>query len=357
MNLRESLLKLLSGSKGIDPSELTQRQQGNIELLEQRIMFSASQCGAALGDGAMDSGDFENLCCDNGIEELFGKFEQGVNEVEIENFVNELLGESSETAADLNFSGTSGEDQFKGLAGNDNIDGNAGQDRVYSGDGDDVARGGAGDDFVAGNQGRDYVSGGQGNDEVRGNEGNDIVQGNEGNDVLYGNGGSDILQGGDGNDRLVGGAGDDILVGGRGHDTAYFNNSFDGFSFELLANGDLQVVGSSGSDIVSNVEFLEFTDGTVSVSEIVAAQRGEGPAPTVEATQVSTPVPTAEIEASGPVVEGNARSAVQAAPVPEGLSVTANRLATRATTLCPATREATESLAGQATMLSTATKG
>lgn len=103
--------------------------------------------------------------------------------------------------------------------------------------------------------------------------------------------------------------------------------------------------------------FLEFTDGTVSVSEIVAAQRGEGPAPTVEATQVSTPVPTAEIEASGPVVEGNARSAVQAAPVPEGLSVTANRLATRATTLCPATREATESLAGQATMLSTATKG
>jgi len=52
MNLRKSLLDLLSRTKGVDTSNLTQSQQYNIELLEQRIMYSATQAGAALGGDA-----------------------------------------------------------------------------------------------------------------------------------------------------------------------------------------------------------------------------------------------------------------------------------------------------------------
>ena len=92
MNLRKSLLDLLSSTKGVDTSNLTKNQQYNIELLEQRIMYSATQAGAALGgEAGMDMEHFENLCADSGIQELFGNFDQDVDQGQIENFVNDLF--------------------------------------------------------------------------------------------------------------------------------------------------------------------------------------------------------------------------------------------------------------------------
>jgi len=179
MNFRNALLKLLSSAKGVDTSNLTEKQQYSVELLEKRIMFSATQAGAALGDGGIDFDQVENLASDGGIQELFGNLDQNIDQGEIENFVSNLI-----------------------------------------------------DEYEVGSDGNDRVSGGAGNDQVRGAAGNDVLAGNAGNDALYGNDGRDTIEGGDGNDRLVGGAGDDILDGGRGHDTAYFNNSFDGYSFE-----------------------------------------------------------------------------------------------------------------------------
>ena len=324
MNLRKKILDLLARTKGVDTSNLTEKQQYNIELLEQRIMYSATQAGAALGDAGLDVDNFENLAADSGVQDLFGNADQAADQGEVENFVNDLFSTDDSLAAgstefssqDVFFgestpgqdihgtsgddvvkggagndhvTGGSGNDQVKGLDGNDYLNGNAGNDQVYGGAGDDVARGGTGDDFVTGNDGNDHVSGGEGNDQVRGNAGNDTVQGNDGNDLLFGNAGNDTIEGGDGNDRLVGGAGDDILDGGRGHDSAFFNNSFDQFSFELV-DGNLQVTGASGTDtVLQNVEKLEFTDRTVEVSELVAEARAAQAAQTAPAPVVDAP--------------------------------------------------------------------
>ena len=110
MNLRKSLIDLLSSSKGVDPSNLTQSQRNNIELLEQRIMYSATQLGAALGgEAGIDYDQFENLCCDSGIQELFGKFDSNVDQGEIENFVDDLFveeaGSAESFAQDVYFGG------------------------------------------------------------------------------------------------------------------------------------------------------------------------------------------------------------------------------------------------------------
>ena len=150
MNLRKSLLNFLSAKKGVDTSNLTEKQQYNIELLEQRIMYSATQAGAALGgDAGLDLENIENLAADNGVAELFGNLDQDVAQSDIENFVNDLFStdesiEATATSADfstqdvyfgesnggLDIHGTTGEDVLKGQAGNDHVTGGSGSDQV-----------------------------------------------------------------------------------------------------------------------------------------------------------------------------------------------------------------------------------
>ena len=127
MNLRDSLLRLLSSAEGVDKSNLTKQQQFNIELLEQRIMYSATQAGAALGgDGGIDIDQLESLSNDSSVEGLFGNFDQDIDQAEIENFVNGLI------------------DNY--------VVGDEGNDRVSGGAGNDQVRGAAGIDFLVGNQ-------------------------------------------------------------------------------------------------------------------------------------------------------------------------------------------------------------
>ncbi|HEU4852562.1 MAG TPA: DUF4214 domain-containing protein [Telluria sp.] len=99
-------------------------------------------------------------------------------------------------------------------------------------------------------------------DVLEGTRFNDTLIGIGGNDALSGDSGPDRLDGGTGNDRLTGGAGDDQLVGGAGTDIAFFGGPRSAFS--VIGNVDSATVrglsGSAGTDTLSGVERLVFTD-------------------------------------------------------------------------------------------------
>ena len=82
-------------------------------------------------------------------------------------------------------------------------------------------------------------------------------------DNITGDGAADILNGGGGNDSIDGGGGTDLAVY-SGPIAAYT------ISFNTPSAGQIQVTdsvsGRDGTDTLSNIEALEFTDGTVLVS-------------------------------------------------------------------------------------------
>jgi len=305
MNLKRILSKLVATANQKAPTELTKSENYNIELLEQRIMYSATQLGGALGADGIDVDQFTNLCVDHtGIQEIFNQFDNDIDSGQMDQLIGDLLdqdgiGREVETAI---FSGNSSDYEINQISqsrfevsGPDGVEIINRVDRFQFADGkfevlagdtgnldtaassDDVGSapervdvqgiietGGLGDDVVTESAGNDFV--------VDGFD-NNLLAGDSGNDSLLGTDGNDILQGGDGNDRLVGGDSGDIFDGGRGHDTAVFNSSFDSFTFELV-NGALEVTGATGTDtVMQNVEMLEFTDRTVQVSDLVSEVR------------------------------------------------------------------------------------
>ena len=139
---------------------------------------------------------------------------------------------------------------------------------IFNGNnGNDTINGSNGDDSIFGNGGADMLRGRGGNDSIFGGQGNDTLDGGAGNDALYGEAGNDNLQGDDGNDTLTGGAGNDVINGGSGTDTAVFSSSIFDYSFNhsgaywfVAHNGG---AGADGTDQLSNVERLQFTDVTI----------------------------------------------------------------------------------------------
>jgi Ca2+-binding RTX toxin-like protein len=117
-----------------------------------------------------------------------------------------------------------------------------------------------------------------------GGEGDDIVKSGRFNDVLVGNGGNDQLSGGDGEDRLVGGDGDDILSGGAGNDRlegaagsdrAIYGGNVSNYTFVALSSTAVSVTdtrtGGDDTDLVTDVEYFTFSDGTFSYAELFSA--------------------------------------------------------------------------------------
>ena len=123
-----------------------------------------------------------------------------------------------------------------------------------------------------GTLGSDSLSGTAGDDTLNGGWGNDTLSGLGGNDSLHGGLGADVLNGGIDNDTLVGAAGNDSLNGGAGTDTAVFSGRSTDYSISIgnLATTiqDLKpfVDGNDGTDSVTGVEFLQFSDGTIRLS-------------------------------------------------------------------------------------------
>ena len=106
---------------------------------------------------------------------------------------------------------------------------------------------------------------------ITGNEGADRIAGHDAGGVLDGAGGDDTLSGGAAADTLTGGLGDDVLIGGGGADVAVFSGSWadytiaesDGF-FKVTDN---RVDSPDGSDTLSGIEVLRFSDGDRSIAD------------------------------------------------------------------------------------------
>ena len=109
-----------------------------------------------------------------------------------------------------------------------------------------------------------------------------VVNGGIGNDVLAGTVGNDTINGADGNDTITGGVGNDNLNGGNGIDTAVFSGKL--ADYTLTRTGTAYQVrdnrGTDGTDFLTNVESLKFSDYNVNLS--VQAKAAAAPAADVQ---------------------------------------------------------------------------
>lgn len=185
--------------------------------------------------------------------------------------------------------GGAGADMLVGQGGNDSLDGGPGLDTLQGGLGDDfywdpdlgdtlVEFAGEGEDTVwvlainytlpanlenlhFSNPG--VVHGGYGNDQDNSIEGGDL------GDLLAGGAGDDTLTGLWGDDILRGDSGDDLLIGFDGTDTAVLSGLAGGYAFAHNDLGGVTITdtnpadGDDGVDILIEVEFARFGDGTV----------------------------------------------------------------------------------------------
>jgi Ca2+-binding RTX toxin-like protein len=171
---------------------------------------------------------------------------------------------------DDNFlSGLGGDDTLSGLGGADFLSGGEGNDTLFGGDGDDTLKG----DTFGGAPGDNVLYGGAGDDELEGSIGNDLLDGGAGDDRLTVRGGDNTLIGGAGNDNLSGGS--------SGIDTAVFNVSSDAFNLTVylpdFGQGLAQISSAEGNDRLYGIEFIQFTDVTLSFADLAAyADGGSG---------------------------------------------------------------------------------
>jgi VCBS repeat-containing protein len=207
-------------------------------------------------------------------------------------------------AGDDTLYGGGGDDTIGSHGGNDLLYGDAGNDTLSGGIDNDTLEGGSGDDVLYGDESTD---GGDGIDtamydtavggvtvdlrygtvgygtatSTAGGDaagiGTDIlydienIVGGGYNDMITGNDVANKLEGGKGNDTLTGGKGNDILDGGSGMngggidmDTAVFSGNYAAYSISYNAvNNTYTLGGVDGTDIVTNVEKFQFTDGSL----------------------------------------------------------------------------------------------
>lgn len=183
--------------------------------------------------------------------------------------------------------GTGGDDVILGGGGDDIITPDSGADAIHGGDGVDtvvlpfsfaeyrVAQFGGVTTLIFGSwvvtlsgverlqfESRTILLAPNGGDRITGTGDPDFLIGLGMNDELVGGAGTDRLEGRDGDDVLDGGAGDDTIIGGAGWDVLLLQGSTDDYRL-LRAGEDIIVKGPDGSDRLTGVEVLRFSDGSV----------------------------------------------------------------------------------------------
>ena len=100
----------------------------------------------------------------------------------------------------------------------------------------------------------------------------DYLYGNEVGNKIEGGAGNDSIEGWDGPDTIIGGAGNDSIEGGDGNDTlvvsGLFSNYIVRFDSATLSYSIEGVSGTDGKDTFKAVEFLKFSDKTLSLRSI-----------------------------------------------------------------------------------------
>jgi Ca2+-binding RTX toxin-like protein len=101
-----------------------------------------------------------------------------------------------------------------------------------------------------------------------GNGLDNVITGSQANNQLWGLAGNDTITGGPGNDTVDGGTGNDVYVlsGSRG------DYSFESIDAAKTRITDKRSVGD-GIDVISDVEYVRFSDGTMLLSELLATRR------------------------------------------------------------------------------------
>ncbi|WP_108659757.1 calcium-binding protein [Acuticoccus kandeliae] len=90
---------------------------------------------------------------------------------------------------------------------------------------------------------------------------------------------ANTIAGGAGDDILFGKGGDDTLIGGEGRDGATYRGAFDEYDITATEEGlivaHVHGTGVDGTDLLTDFEFLEFTDQTVEVSDFIVEEPEE----------------------------------------------------------------------------------
>jgi len=169
----------------------------------------------------------------------------------------------------------------------DVVIGNAGNNHIRGFGGDDTLDGGAGIDTIGFYQAEEGVTvdlniqDGITSQFISASRGTNVLSGFENinasffGDTLIGNADANVFFGLDGDDTLTGNAGNDFLNGDAGNDTAVFSGVRGDYSVIDNGGGNVTITdlnaadGDDGSDFVSNVEFFEFSDQTVSLTQLL----------------------------------------------------------------------------------------
>ncbi len=108
--------------------------------------------------------------------------------------------------------------------------------------------------------------------------GNDNFYLSSGDDWAYGYSGSDNFVASGGNDVLAGGAGNDVIDGGSGNDTAVFSRARGNYKIRGgSTTGSVLVISTDeGTDTLTNIEYLQFSDQTVVLADINLNSRPTG---------------------------------------------------------------------------------
>lgn len=179
--------------------------------------------------------------------------------------------------------GGGGNDTIQGGVNGDIVFGELGRDVIVTADGLDLIIGDGNDigeaDFINAGEGPDFVFAGAGDDTILGQGGPDFMLGENGNDSMSGGDGDDFLPAGQGNDIIDGGGGNDLLVGepgadtidgGPGIDTAKYSGARSDYSVSVAGGSatvvDLRLGSPDGTDQLTNVESLWFSDQLIPIS-------------------------------------------------------------------------------------------
>lgn len=126
---------------------------------------------------------------------------------------------------------------------------------------------GANDILEAGDYGKATLDGKGGNDVLRGTLEADTLFGGSGDDVLVGRDGNDTLNGGTEKNSYLPGGGDDTVVGGPGLDVVFYKGPRGSYSIGSCSKTSCSISGPEGTDTLTNVEILIFTDARYDVPD------------------------------------------------------------------------------------------